>query len=112
MKENREGTDRLRKEGRGRTYYIRVRVRMSRLRVWSARGAPARHSVPYDAEFAPEDEGGQRDEEQAEEEQRERDQASEERAWCYFSVADGGDCCVQAPLSVKNPRCKTRNFTY
>jgi hypothetical protein len=59
------------KQGGG-TYYLGLRVGMSRLYVWRARGTPARrHFVPYDAEFAPEDEGGQCDDDQAEEEQRE-----------------------------------------
>ena len=42
----------------GRTYDFRLRVGMSRLRVRHARGISAHHFVPYDAEFAPEDEGG------------------------------------------------------
>jgi hypothetical protein len=40
------------------TYYLRLRVGMSRLHVWRARGMSVRHFVPYHAEFAPEDKGG------------------------------------------------------
>jgi hypothetical protein len=57
MKVNREYANSvLRKEGR--TYYLRLRVGMSRLCVWRARGMPVCHFVPYNAEFAPEDKGG------------------------------------------------------
>ena len=37
---------------------------ISRLHAGQVRGVPARHFVPYDAEIAPEDEGGQWDEKQ------------------------------------------------
>ena len=46
----------LRKERR--TYYLRLRVGMSRLCVWRAQGIHVCHFVPYMAEFAPEDKGG------------------------------------------------------
>jgi len=62
--------------------------------IWHVRGWPGRHFVPHDAELAPEDERGQRDEKEPEDEQRERDQTSEERTRCDFTIADRRDCCV------------------
>jgi hypothetical protein len=81
----------------GGAYLLRLRIGMSRLRVWCAWGRPVRHLVPYNAELAPKDERRQGDQEEPEEKEWERDQPSEERTRCYFTVADGRDRWLRAP---------------